>query len=348
MQLYKLLSNIKILPSYSFKLLLIAFVGIQIPVLGLAVLLTYNISAELSTAHVLLLTFGLTFLAAALNLLALNQMVVPIKKAKRALLSYLQEGKLPELPMHFQDEVGVLMQSVQQTLISLDQLLQEKKDMVALLSHDIRSPLNTSSSLAELIRIKSDDAEIKTYCEQIQQQNAKQIRLFNMVLELLREDQGENEKLPTEKVNLAELIDEAVSSLSLEIGQKLLEVEKNVPTNIYISIQRTAFAQVLTNLLHNAIKFSPRQGKIQIVSYVRNAEVRISLSDEGIGFAAKDDLHLVFDRFTQVRRKGTEGEPSTGLGLYLSRKIVRRHHGELRAHSEGEHKGSTFSITLPA
>ncbi len=348
MQLYKLLSNIKILPSYAFKLLLIAFVGIQIPVIGLAILLIYDVPAALNTAQVLLLAFGLAFLAAALNLLALNQMVIPIKEAKNALLSYLNKGELPQLPTHFRDEVGVMMKSVQETIISLDQLLKEKKDMMALLSHDIRSPVNTSSSLAELIRIKSDDPEIKIYCEKIQQQNTRQIRLFNMVLELLREDQQEHDGLASEKLSLAEIVHEVLNNLSLEISQKELDVRKEIPDELYINVQRAAFTQVLINLLHNAVKFSPRQGTIHIRANKTGKEVRIDIIDEGIGFAAQEDLQMIFDRFTQVRRKGTEGEPTTGIGLHLSRKIVRRHRGELRAFSEGAHKGSTFSITLPA
>lgn len=327
---------------------MIAFVGIQIPVVGLAILLTYNVLEHLDTTEVLLLAFGFTFLAAALNLLALNQMVIPIRKAKNALLAYLSERRLPDLPMQFRDEVGVMMQSVQKTIISLDQLLKEKKDMMALLSHDIRSPLNTSSSLAELIRIKSDDPEIKSYCEKIQQQNAKQIRLFNMVLELLREEEQENQNLSTEKVALTELVDEVVNSLSLEINQKELDLQLAVPDAINIHVQRTAFTQVLVNLIHNAIKFSPRNASISIGAGKTDTEVRIEISDEGIGFASEKDLQQIFQRFTKVRRKGTEGEPSTGLGLYLSRKIVRRHGGELKADSGGANKGSTFSINLPA
>ena len=348
MQLYNLLSKIKLLHSFSFKLLSIVFIGIQIPVVGLAILLAFNILDGLQLAEVLLLAFGLTFLAAALNLLALNHMVVPIKKAKYALLTYLHDGTLPELPVHYRDEVGVLMQSVQETLINLDQLLKEKKDMMALLSHDIRSPINTSSSLAELIRIKSDDEEVISYCEKIKEQNTKQIRLLNAVLELLREDHQENEVLTTEMVFLNEILDEVLQNLSLEIGLKELKVKSDIPQQLYINVQRTVFTQVLTNLLHNAIKFSPRKGEIHIKSTNNSKEVKINIRDEGIGFSNKNDIQLIFDRFTDFRRKGTEGEPSTGIGLYLSRKIVRQHKGELMAYSDGAHKGSTFTITLPA
>jgi len=347
MRLYKILSNIKVLPTYASKLLLIAFVGIQIPVVGLALVLTYNISENLSIPLVLLLAFGLTFLAAAVNLLALNLMVSPILSAKNALLAYLDDGKLPELPVYFKDEVGVLLSSVQKTLISLDHLLKEKKDMMALLSHDMRSPINTASSLAELIRIKSDDEEIVAYCEKIQQQNTKQIRLFNMVLELLREDEHEHEHIVREKLSLYAVANEVMNTLSLEIGQKELEIKVDIAEDIEVIVQKTAFTQVVVNLMHNAIKFSSRRGTIYVKGGQSQEEVKLTIIDEGMGFSTSEDIEKVFDRFTHLRRKGTEGEPTTGVGLYLSRKIIRRHRGELKAASAGDHKGSTFTITLP-
>ena len=348
MRLYRFLSNIKFLHSYAYKLLMIAFFGIQLPLLGLAVLLSYNVLEDLGFTEVLLLAFGFTFLSAGLNLLALNHMIAPVKKAKNALLAYMEQRELPQLPVHYGDEVGVLMRSVQNTLINLDHLLQEKQDLMALLSHDIRSPINTSSSLAELIRLKSEDPEIIEYCEKIQQQNEKQIRLLNAVLELLREDQQDTSIVQSESVTVNELVEDVIENLSLEIKQKDLEVKTQIPDKLIINVQKTVFQQVLTNLLHNAIKFSPRQGTILFSAHKKRREVQIDLIDQGIGFGSREDLQRVFDRFTHLKRKGTEGEPTTGVGLYLSRKIVRQHKGELEAYSQGENKGSTFSITLPA
>lgn len=327
---------------------MIAFFGIQLPLLGLALLISYNALEGLALSEVLLLAFVFTFLAAALNLLALNHMMIPVKKAKNALLAYLENRQLPQLPVHYRDEVGILMRSVQNTLINLDHLLQEKQDLMALLSHDIRSPINTASSLAELIRIKSDDPEITEYCDKIQQQNNKQIRLLNAVLELLREDQQEAGNIESEDVLLNNMLEEVIENLSLEIKQKGLKVSTSIPDKMKIKVQRTVFQQVLTNLLHNAIKFSPRKGMITIEAKKHRREVEINLIDQGIGFASREDAQRIFDRFTHLKRKGTEGEPTTGVGLYLSRKIVRQHKGEIEAHSDGENKGSTFSITLPA
>ena len=347
MRLYSFLSDIKFLRTYSYKLLLIAFCGIQLPLLGLGLLLAYGALGELVLEEVLLLVFGFTFLLAAINLFVLNQMMIPVRKAKDALLAYTEKRELPQLPVRHKDEVGVLMRSVQSTIINLDHVLQEKQDLMALLSHDIRSPINTASSLTELIRIKSDDPEIKDYCEKIQQQNGKQIRLLNAVLELLKEDQHEMNVIQSESVLVEELIKDVVENLSLEIKQKGLEVKISVPKKLRINVQRTIFNQVLTNLLHNAIKFSPREEKIRIEVKKNRRQVQINLVDQGIGFSSTDDIQRVFDRFTHLKRKGTEGEPTTGVGLYLSRKIVRQHKGEIEAYSAGENKGSTFSITLP-
>ncbi len=348
MQLYHFLSKIKFLYSYSFKLLTIAFVGIQIPIVGLAVLLSFNTYEELGAGQVLLVAFGLTFLSAALNLLALHQMVVPVRKAKNALLQYLRMRKLPDLPSHYTDEVGVLMNSVQATISNLDHLLQEKQDLMALLSHDIRSPLNTSSSLAELIRIKSGDEEIRQYSEKILEQNQKQLQLMNAVLQLLREDQEEQVPTDFNPVLLEELVQEALQGLSVELEQKEISVRLHIPKNLTIQVKKAVFLQVLVNLIHNAIKFSPRKKEITINAGLDVTDVQIDVRDEGIGFANEHDLNKIFDRFTSLKRMGTEGEPTTGVGLYLSRKIVRQHKGELKAYSKGINKGSTFRITIPA
>lgn len=325
-----------------------AFVGIHIPLAGLVVLLVSDSYIDISLDEVLLMTFGLTFVAAIFCLMAIRQLLSPVHKAQKALKQYLLYKSRPNLPVHYTDEAGVLMRSVQQTIEHLDDLLREKQDLIALLSHDLRSPINTNSSLAELIRMKSDDPEIRQYCEHMLEQNHKQMSLLTTVLNLLKQDGQEQGELFVERVKLKPLIDEVMQQLSVDLTQKKIQAHLDVPEEVHISVQRDIFVQALVNIVHNAIKFSPRNKDIHIGIGQEQNFVEISVRDEGIGFENKDDIERIFDRFTSYRRKGTDGEPTTGMGMYLSRKIIRRHQGDIKVESEGLNKGATFRISVPA
>lgn len=347
MKIYRFLSKVKFLNSYSIKLLFIAVVGIHIPLIGLAIFLSSRLAANINTEQVFLLTFGLTFLASALSLYILNEMVVPVKRAKNALRTYMTERKLPHLPTHYTDEVGVLMRSVQKTLESLDDLIKEKQDMMALISHDLRSPISTTISLAELIKLENKDEEIHDYCDKIIEQNEKQLHLIQTVLNMLRQDHfyvEEAEKYPHQ---LTDLISKAVRSLEVDLTQKNISLINEVPAALEVKVQQDTFLQVLINIIHNAIKFSPRNSPITVSAQRLGKKINIQIQDYGIGFESEKDQEKVFERFTSLRREGTEGEPTTGIGLYLCKKILQRHKGEIYLTSEGSHKGSTFHIILP-
>ncbi|MFP4291899.1 MAG: sensor histidine kinase [Cyclobacteriaceae bacterium] len=347
MKLYSFLSRYRLLNGYSLKLLLTAFVGIHIPLLGLGLLLYSEAYVAFSIREVLLITFILSFLSAIICLIAIDQLLSPVRKAKQALGEYLLNRKRPALPTHYRDEAGVLMRSVQHTIEHLDELLREKQDLIALLSHDLRSPVNTSSSLAELIKMKTTDPEIINYCDHILAQNTKQMSLLTTVLNLLREDARSQDELAREQVELKYLVEEALQQLRMDMTQKKISAEVDIPDALRVSVQRDVFVQVLINIIHNAIKFSPREKQISISADQYKTKVYINVRDEGIGFVNPTEIRNIFERFTSFRRKGTEGEPTTGIGMYLSRKIIRQHQGEIEVSSEGLNKGTTFRISLP-
>lgn len=349
MKVYRFLSKAKILQTYSLKLLFIAVVGIHIPLIGLSVFLTSHLAANIETREVFLLTFGLTILASGVSLYILNEMMIPVREAKNALQNYLTASKLPNLPIHYKDEVGVLMQSVQQTLESLDSLINEKQDMIALLSHDLRSPVSSIISLSELIKMESNNEAVHEYCNNILTQSEKQLHLIQTVLNLLRQDYTRAHLQPLEKQSLllSDILNKAEKSLEVDLRRKQILLVRNIPNHFEIYVHPDTFLQVLTNIIHNAIKFSFRNSQIVIYATHQQQQTHISIQDHGIGFENQQDLSGIFNRFTKNRRTGTEGEPTTGIGLYLCKKIVQRHGGEIRAVSQGRNKGSTIQIIIP-
>ena len=117
-----------------------------------------------------------------------------------------------------------------------------------------------------------------------------------------------------------------------------------------VSADAERMQRVITNLMHNAIKFTPEHGSIQVAARLNNqatsqAEVILSVKDNGIGIAA-DDLPRIFERFYKSDRARTRGRSGTGLGLAIARHLVEAHGGRIWAKSK-EGKGSTFFFTLP-
>ena len=113
-----------------------------------------------------------------------------------------------------------------------------------------------------------------------------------------------------------------------------------------INGNETAFKQVFNNLIGNAIKFSQPGSQIKVNAKKDESEIKIEVIDEGLGFK-KDAAEALFKPFTEHSRKGSKGESSQGMGLFIARRFVNKHSGKLIATSLGPNKGATFSIYLP-
>lgn len=344
--IYTRLSNVKFLSkSYTFKFLFIAFLGIHIPLIGLIIFITTSAS-ELTRLSVFSLTLVLTLLATAVTLLVLKNLLSPLELSKKALEDYLNEKTLPALPTNYDDEAGILMQKVQETLYKLDAILEQKKDLIGLLSHDLRSPLLNIKMLAEYIlddTISSE--EIKEMAGFITKTADNQIYLMQEILEILRQDDLGWVKLKLTEMNTKELIDHVLKEVQPMAERKDIVLKINIVYDGKIAIEKNFFPQVVKNLLNNAIKFSYQGAEITLDINRINDKTVITVSDLGLGFNPEDAEEL-FKKFTSKRKRGTLDEPTTGMGLYLSRKIIEAHKGRLSAFSKGINQGATFTIEV--
>jgi signal transduction histidine kinase len=156
----------------------------------------------------------------------------------------------------------------------------------------------------------------------------------------------EEEEAISERTDLVPLVETAVQMLRHKALEKEQQLTVMTPgENLLVQGYPERLNRVVSNLLTNAIKFSPRQGSIRISLEKRGTEVLFSVADNGIGIPE----HLkpeVFDRLTPARRKGTGGEPSFGLGLSICREIVEEHGGRIWFVS-GDGSGTIFSVALP-
>jgi sigma-B regulation protein RsbU (phosphoserine phosphatase) len=234
--------------------------------------------------------------------------------------------------------------------------LDEMKDgFLSSVTHELRTPLTSIRSFAEILVEYPDESREtrKGFYLIIKRESERLSRLIDDVLDLSKIRAGKIEwrlkKLHS--VSVIQKAIDAVSCLMLKKDLRLVtEIEEGLPA---FRADEDRIIQVLTNLVGNAIKFTPQGGEIRISAKLlegkrsedRRDLIRISVSDTGIGIS-KEDLSRVFDDYSQCRNTLSEMPKGTGLGLPICKEIVSRHCGNIWVESE-KGKGSTFHITLP-
>lgn len=224
----------------------------------------------------------------------------------------------------------------------------EKDRFFSIISHDLRSPLSSFLCLTkifaeELPEMKQE--EIQEIANSLRESAISVFSLIEDLLEWSRMQRGLIEFKP-EPVPLFDVISKSVESLSEIASLKNQKIQLQVPEDLFVKVDLTMLESTLRNLLSNAIKFSFRGGQILITARLtQNNFVETSITDNGIGISS-DLISKLFRIDRQTGRNGTEGEPSTGLGLLLCKEFVEKNGGNIRVESI-EGKGSTFSFTLP-
>lgn len=347
MKLYKNLSRIKFLKkSYVSKFLFVAFLGIHIPLIGLIVFII-NFENAFSPMSIFLLTLLLTLVATAITLLILKSLMKPIEAMSKALDDYRKEKILPDLPQEFSDEAGKLMFNLQTTINENENLMQGKQDLIFLLSHDLKNYIDNTSSLAKVITEDDVSTMTRNYAELIMETTNKQTAFVEKFIHFLKEE----EKIQKKEIKIINLsFDPIITSLKEHFNQKLTQkkidliVEKDIE-EAGLKADKDLLMRVLTNIVGNAIKFSYPENSIILSFYKKEGHLEISVQDFGIGFEnSKRDL--LFEKFTKMSRRGTLDEKSTGIGLYLSKQIIKKFEGSFTAQSEGTNTGSKFMVRL--
>ncbi len=220
-----------------------------------------------------------------------------------------------------------------------------KQDFVSMLSHDLRTPLNSVLAAIELVSSGhfSLDDQVKVYMERAHRNLKFSLSLINQLLEIEKMEAG-HVTLEIDATSTKEIVSkslEAVLDLSNSKSVKIITPE----TNYELIADSERLVQVLINLLGNALKFSPNNSTITISEEQNDQYTKISVKDQGRGIP-KDQLAGIFDRFKQVNPVDKAEKQGTGLGLAICKSIIDAHHGHIGVISEpGE--GSTFWFEIP-
>ncbi|HJQ67638.1 MAG TPA: GAF domain-containing protein [Blastocatellia bacterium] len=222
-----------------------------------------------------------------------------------------------------------------------------KDDFLATVSHELRTPLNAILGWSRMLRTNRFDDETAAQALETIERNARaQAQLIEDLLDVSRIITGKL-RLDIRPVEPVEVINAAIDAVRPAADAKQVRIQTVLdPWAGVVSGDPDRLQQVLWNLLSNAIKFTPKEGSVQIRLERVNSHIDITLSDTGQGIAP-EFLPFVFDRFRQADSTLTRAHGGLGLGLAIVRHLVEMHGGTVRAESEGEGRGATFTVKLP-
>ena len=240
-----------------------------------------------------------------------------------------------------------LLESERSARTEAERISYMKDEFLATLSHELRTPLSAIFGWAQLLRMGEPSHEtIKEGIDVIDRNVRLQKQLIEDLLDMSRIISGKI-RLDVQQVDLPELINNTIDSIRPAADARSLRVERIVdPLAGPVSGDPSRLQQVLWNLLTNAIKFTPKGGKIQVVLELVGSHVELSVVDSGEGIDGEFLPHL-FERFSQGDASTTRKHGGLGLGLSIVKTLVELHGGAIRATSDGAGKGSRFVIHLP-
>jgi signal transduction histidine kinase len=227
-----------------------------------------------------------------------------------------------------------------------------KDEFLATLAHELRNPLAPLRTSLELIRIAGNSPDVvEEVREEMEEQLALLVRLVDDLLDVSRITSGKI-RLQRQTSELATLVTRAVQANRTAIDERQIDLSIDMPnTRVLIESDPVRFVQVISNVLHNAVKFSDPGGRITISAQLESPDtgtrqVTLRIADSGIGISS-DMLPRVFDLFAQDDATSQRSQTGLGIGLALARRLIEMHGGSIEAHSDGPSRGSTFTLRMP-
>ncbi|MHB8736701.1 MAG: PAS domain-containing hybrid sensor histidine kinase/response regulator, partial [Terriglobales bacterium] len=223
----------------------------------------------------------------------------------------------------------------------------QKNEWIAMLAHELRNPLAPIRNALHVMKMPGANGQAVEHARQMSERQVQHmVRLVDDLLDVSRIMRGKID-LRTEVVDLASVVARGVETAQPKIDAQGQQLILSVPSEpLRLEGDPTRLAQVVSNLLHNAAKFSERSGRIWLTAERRGTEAVLRVRDEGAGIPA-DMLPRIFDLFTQGDRSVERSQGGLGIGLTVVQRLVELHGGSVTAHSEAPGKGSEFVVRLP-
>ncbi|MDB5141300.1 MAG: tetratricopeptide repeat protein [Mucilaginibacter sp.] len=247
--------------------------------------------------------------------------------------------------------VKLLNEQINQQKTNLEKALEELKNssrekdrILRTVAHDLRNPLGGIASLTNIMVDESDDNDLKEQLRIIKDTSSDTLELINEILEAT--NNSASKELSKQLIEINSLLNNSVELLRFKAAEKhQLIIIDGLETPEQLYINREKIWRVISNLITNAIKFSPVGEAIRIKVIHQKDHIQISIADHGIGIPP-EMKDKVFNMFTDAKRPGTIGEKSFGLGLSICKQIIENHNGKIWFESQSW-KGTTFYVSLP-
>ena len=229
----------------------------------------------------------------------------------------------------------------------LSELNATKDKFFSIISHDLRSPLNSLSGLLQILMKNTEVFTIEELIQYGQKINESVINLTNLLENLLQWSNAQMGKVEfsPDKLNIYDEVSFIIGLYQIAIEQKKIEVSLDFDKSMTVLADKNMFNFIIRNLLSNALKFTMKQGKVCIGATTEENDIKIYIEDNGVGIS-KENIQKLFAINHHYTTLGTEKEKGTGLGLLLINEFVKKHSGTITVKSELE-KGTRFEIFFP-
>jgi signal transduction histidine kinase len=242
------------------------------------------------------------------------------------------------------DPFSELSESVNKMARGLSSMESQRQDFISNVSHEIQSPLTSISGFAALL--KSDTLtkqQREHYIDVIETESKRLSKLSDSLLKLSALE-SENVPLMLCDFRLDKQLEHSILILEPHWLEKNIDIDADFE-KISIHADEDLLGQVWINLIHNAVKFTPKNGLIKIKLYQNDGQIVCNITDNGVGISKEDQIHI-FERFFKVDKSRDRSLGGNGLGLSLCKKIIELHNGQITLESEPGN-GTKFTITLP-
>lgn len=281
-------------------------------------------------------------IAILLAVLIARSIAKPLQTVAKAAAEVAEGHYNQSVPISGPEEVQAVAQAFNRMSEKVRAEQRSQQDFLANVSHDLKTPLTSiqgySQAIIDGIGSPTQAAEI------IREESGRMNRMVVELTDLARLQAGQF-PMHTSPIDVGQLTAAVGQRLALVAREKGVELDVNAPSMPEIAGDGDRLVQVVTNLISNAIQYTPKGGKINVRTQVRRGGVELSVEDSGQGIAP-EELPRIFERFYQVD-KARGPQRGTGLGLAIVNEIVQAHNGTITVASAGEGRGATFTIWLP-
>jgi signal transduction histidine kinase len=306
---------------------------------------TRDIVEQAVFQSLLLATVGATLAAMAVSLFVSRRIASPVSRMAEVSQRIAHGDYHSRVDIRERDELGDLAASMNAMAAALEDAEQRRVHLIGDVAHEIRTPLTTLHGYLEGLTDGVVEPSPELFA-QLQDETARLRRLIDDLQELSRVESGQL-SLPRRRIAPISLVQAAVDRLAPAFREKGVELTTALPARLpHIVADEDRAIQALTNLLSNALRYTPSGGAVHVSAADEGQLVRVSVVDNGIGIAA-EHLPRLFDRFYRVDSARSRALGGSGVGLTIARSLVEAQGGSIRVESDGPGLGSVFSFTLP-